>query len=348
MFVVLASALIGYVYGQDVSCEYQGGPNNKYSLNLTSIFGWRLEYKSPHGFDYIYTPCFNNEQCVQGNARYYANSVQYKIGSNECYHYLSVDRHQQPTYFYGGASWLFQYTDGQLCDVTQQPRDLNVWMLCDENFDEGAFVADVVEDTPCSYSMQIRTPLACVPESKHHANCQWKATSSENTTVYLDLSSENGNYYRGGVSTNGYEIFYSPCQNGLHCYQQFGQQQVMSIAENMVTHTCEQQLSEWQEGRVEPIFHDSNPDEIHWSFHYWLSQKCLDGTPGEQTIRWYCDENAVNSTVKNATYDGNCRWEINMLSQEACPSSTMYSEHQGLVMDMKELYQRVKQHKLQN
>ena len=79
-------------------------------------------------------------------------------------------------------------------------------------------------------------------------------------------------------------------QNGLHCYQQTGGDiQVMSILENDVTHTCELYLAEWAEGRVQPIYHGSDPDQIHWSFHYYLSQKCLNGQPGEETIRWYCD-----------------------------------------------------------
>merc|ERR1712228_443608 len=95
---------------------------------------------------------------------------------------------------------------------------------------------------------------------------------------------------------------------------------VQSILENTKTHTCELYLSEWSEGRVEPIFHDSQTeDDIHWSFHYYLSQKCMNGQPGEETIRWYCDPRGKNATLINATYDGDCRHEMNIKSPLACP-----------------------------
>ena len=83
-------------------------------------------------------------------------------------------------------------------------------------------------------------------------------------------------------------------------------------------------------GRVQPLFHNSDPNEIHWSFHYWLSEKCSDGTQGEQTIRWWCDMDATNATVLNATYDGDCRWEMNVASELACPSSQKYHVWNGL------------------
>lgn len=310
--------------------------DGRYSLNLTSIAGWRLEYESSDFF-YYYTPCTNNERCPQGNALFYANSVQYKPGENTCSHYLSVDHHEQPTYFFGGASWAFQYEDGELCDSTQEPRDMNVWYICDENFKSGAYVSDVFEYETCRYAMQIRSPLACVPESKHNANCQWRVHGSDNTTYNLDLSNEKGNIYRGAMTENGYEMFYSPCANNLYCYQQTGQTQMMSIVENMVTRTCDHYLAEWQDGRVQPIFHDSDPQQVHWSFHYWLSEQCSNGEPGEETIRWYCDPSATNSTVLNATYDGNCKWEMNMASAAACPADDMYRVHNGIKFDLNQL-----------
>ena len=52
MFSIIALALITEVFGQSRTCEYQGGPNERYLLNLTSISGYRLEYKS-NNFNYV-------------------------------------------------------------------------------------------------------------------------------------------------------------------------------------------------------------------------------------------------------------------------------------------------------
>ena len=82
---------------------------------------------------------------------------------------------------------------------------------------------------------------------------------------------------RGGVTNSGYEQYYTPCQNGLHCYQQVPNSNIMfqSILENHATHTCELYLNEWQEGRVVPVFHNSdNEKSVHWSFHYFLGEAC--------------------------------------------------------------------------
>ena len=126
-------------------------------------------------------------------------------------------------------------------------------------------------------------------------------------------------------------MYYSPCQNGLPCYQQSGQIEMMSIVENRVTRTCEHYLSEWQEGRVQPLFHNNvDISQIHWSFHYFLSEKCNNGEQGEQTIRWYCDIDAKNATVLNATFDGDCRWEMNVASDLACPQNEQYHSYNGL------------------
>eukprot|EP01083_Nonionella_stella_P043276 116761_1 len=308
-------------------CEYYGGPSSKYMLNLTSISGYRLEYQnSPDHKFYYYTPCTNNEFCAQGNAEFYANSVQYTPGANQCDHYLSVDHHDPPTYFFSGASWLFEYSDGELCSATQQPRELHVWMLCDENMPYGAYVYSIDEYETCKYYMTIRSPLACVPSNKHNENCQWKYHNDEqNTSFYLDLSGEKGRFLHGEVSSQGYEMYYSPCQNAIPCSQQTGQIKMMSIVENRATRTCDHYLAEWQDGRVQPWFHDD-----HWSFHYFLSQKCMDGNQGEETIRWYCDMDAANATVINATFDGDCRWEFNVKSASACPQNEMYHAHHGM------------------
>ena len=111
----------------------------------------------------------------------------------------------------------------------------------------------------------------------------------------------------------------------------------MSILENEQTRTCERYLAEWQDGRVQPLLRNSDPDQYHWSFHYYLASKCNNGQPGEETIRWYCDEEAVNATVINMTYDGDCRFETNMRSKLACPSSNKIDDD---LFDMKSLYEK--------
>jgi len=334
MLSVILLTFIGLVLGQQ-TCQYTGGPNSDFLLNLTSVQYARLEYKDiQRNRKFYYTPCRNGEVCNQGTAQFYGNCVDYGSG-NTCIHYLSVDHHERPTYHFGTAAWAFQYRDGQLCDVTQQPRELNVYMLCDENFPTGAYINDVYEPETCRYNMQVRTPLACVPENQYNSNCQWRAPQGNNTYVYLDLSSQKGQVIRGPISQNGYEQFYTPCENGLHCYQQAGGDiMVQSILENRVTRTCELYLSEWQEGRVQPIFHNSQDEKsIHWSFHYYLSEKCMNGQPGEETIRWYCDPDVVNNTLINATYDGDCRHEMNVASSLACPSNKLYTEIDGVPID---------------
>lgn len=331
MMFILATLLIGIAYGQQQECMYKGGPNDQYLLNLTSINGYRLEHETPQNF-YYYTPCRNGEQCQQGNANFVGNAVQYQPGSNQCKHYLSVDHHDRPYYFYGTAAWIFQYEDGEICDQTQQPRRTNVYMLCDEFMSGGATLYDAEEPQICNYGLTVRTPLACVPEERHHANCQWKYTNNNNQSVRLDLSPLKGRVIHSHQPSNGYEVYYSPCQNGLHCYQQTGGGEVMSILENHATGTCEHYLSVWQEGRVEPLFHGDDPDQIHWSFHYYLDEKCSDGTQGEQTIRWYCDPSVGNFSEINATYDGGCRWEMNIKSQYACPNNKHYTHYNGFDM----------------
>jgi len=332
MKLSIAAFLLSTVYGQQQECMYKGGPDGEYMLNLTSVSGYRLEHETPQHF-YYYTPCRNGEQCPQGNANFYGNAVQFQPGSNQCEHYLSVDHHDRPEYFFGTAAWIFRYEDGEICDATQQPRRTNVYMLCDEFMSGGAYLYDAEEPQKCNYALSVRTPLACVPENSHHAKCQWKYTDSNGDAYRLDLSSLKGSILRGPSSQNGYEQYYSPCENGLHCYQQTGDGEVMSILENRVTGTCEHYLSVWQEGRVEPLFHDSSDAKsVHWSFHYFLDEKCSDGTQGEQTIRWYCDSDVGNYSVINATYDGGCRWEMNVASQYACPNNQHYTHHEGFDM----------------
>ena len=50
MFSIILSAIIGLVIGQQRTCEYEGGPNGRYTLNLTSISTYRLEYQTSNFF----------------------------------------------------------------------------------------------------------------------------------------------------------------------------------------------------------------------------------------------------------------------------------------------------------
>ena len=211
MLTITALTLVGLTLGQyHPTCVYED-QRSGFMLNLTSVSGYHLEYKGDPNHFYYYTPCTNNEVCYQGNAEFRANAVQYKAGENTCSHYLSVDHHERPDYIFGTAAWHFQYEDGEKCDQTQEPREMNVFYHCDENFQSGVYVEDVYEFETCKYLMEVRTPLACVPENSHNANCQWRYRDGQNNTFYLDLSDEKGNYYRGERSGNGYQQFYSPC-----------------------------------------------------------------------------------------------------------------------------------------
>eukprot|EP00483_Globobulimina_turgida_P002476 UN02480 len=225
-FIVIGFvALVSGQPGQP--CEYHGGPNNVYTLNLTSVSGYRLEYRSPDGNNYYHSPCRNGEECRQGTADFHANAVQYSFPENQCRHYLSVDHHERPFYFFGGALWAFQYKDGEMCDITQQPRETNIYYLCDE-LQPQTYLYEAYEPERCRYTMNVRSPLACVPEDSHNANCQWQYFDPSTGLRYrLDLSHLNGTVLHDKVHNNGYEHYYSPCQNGLHCWQQTGDIRVM-------------------------------------------------------------------------------------------------------------------------
>eukprot|EP01083_Nonionella_stella_P221755 791957_1 len=170
----LLLSLFALAHGQPYNgCSFNGGPNGEYLLNLSTISEWRLEYTQDTDHRYYYSPCRNAESCAQGSAMFYGNAVRY--GSiNQCIHYLSIDHHEKPTYFFGGASWAFQYRDGEMCDVTQQPRATDIWYQCDEYMNSPAYMYDVDEPQTCRYAIVIRSPLACVPENHHNANCQWR------------------------------------------------------------------------------------------------------------------------------------------------------------------------------
>merc|ERR1712087_968144 len=132
--------------------------------NLTSVNGYRLEHETPQHF-YYYTPCRNGEQCPQGNANFYGNAVQFQPGANQCQHYLSVDHHDHPDYFFGTAAWIFRYEDGEMCDSTQQPRRTNVYMLCDEFMSGGAYLYDAEEPQKCNYALSVALRWRACPRT---------------------------------------------------------------------------------------------------------------------------------------------------------------------------------------
>jgi hypothetical protein len=319
LFVLSAFALLAY--GQQRTCIYQDPKG--YQLNLTAISDWTLELETPDFFFY-YTPCGNRMECRQGNADYHANVAQYKQGVNGCAYYLAVDHHQPATYSWNSASWHFQFNDGEECEQRQAPRTTDIWYNCDAEQHHEAWFVSVNEPRLCEYEIQIHSPLACVPENQFNANCQYKAYNSQKQVNMVDLSALKGQVIRA-TGVNGYDFYLSPCANGLHCYQQYGAP-VMSMIENEVTHTCDHYTAVWEDGRVQPLFHDSDPDQVHWSFHYWNGQRCSNGQANEETIRYYCDVTADPFKVINATGVGNCHFEMNIASKYACPTSDILIE----------------------
>eukprot|EP01084_Bolivina_argentea_P283226 485015_1 len=202
-FIALVT-LLAVCYSQDTCIYYADNPqtNTQYVFNLTSISRWTLEYETPGHFFY-YTPCHNGIQCQQGAQNVAVNSAQFRPGVNQCEHYLSIDNHEKAEYSFHGNSWRFQYQDGELCDITQQPRNISIYYHCnDVNNKHSAFVESVTETSPCNYYMSIKSTLACVSQNEFNANCQWKELDSNGNYQMLDLSSLQG------------EVIHAPWTNG--------------------------------------------------------------------------------------------------------------------------------------
>eukprot|EP01084_Bolivina_argentea_P309586 535536_1 len=305
---------IGYSQYQQ-PCTYSTN-DGLYTLNLTQISRWSLELQTPQHF-YYYTPCRNGITCIQGNANFHVNTAQFKQGANQCEHYLSVDHHEQASYSFIGGTWRFRYEDGQLCDITQQPRATSIYFHCNNvNTESPANVEAVVEYEPCNYYYSIESTLACMPQNNHNANCQWRTPDGNGNYYYLDLSDIQGTTVHASLGTNGYEIYTSICSNNLHCYQQH-QQQVMSVIDNRATGTCEHSLAVWEQGQVQPLMHQ-NGDELHWTFHYWNGQTCSNGQQGEEKIRFFCDEQQEEPKVMGVYTEGNCIFDMNISTKAAC------------------------------
>jgi len=315
------TALVAATYGQD-HCVYEfrdphSDQKEPFVLNLTAISRWQMEFQTPEDFFY-YSPCGNRIQCNQGNANFMSNMAQYVPGANQCKHYLSVDHHDRPDYTFVGDAWHFEYEDGEKCDVTQEPRRVSVFYHCnDVNHQDLAFIESIDEPFPCHYFVSIKSVLACVPENKYHANCQWKEQDSSGKYHYLDLSKLKGEVIRtDSRSKVGYEFYYSPCSNNLHCYQQ-GERETMAIIENRATGTCDHNLGVWEEGRAHPIIAE-NSDPPHWSFHYWNGDRCSDGRQGEFHVRWFCDQDVEDYKVIDDGVQGDCDFYLNISTKYAC------------------------------
>jgi hypothetical protein len=313
--IALSALILAVAYAQQHTCMYAGGPNGQFTLNLTIISDWTLELETSEYFAY-YTPCGNRMHCRQGNSDFYANVAQYKQGVNGCAFYLSVDHRQPPTYSFGGASWHFRYEDGETCQQKNAPRTTDIYYHCNEEQHSPAHLYNFEEYSLCEYRLNMHSTLACVPENQFNSNCQFRYPNGTGGYYTVDLSSLKGQVLRAPLG-NGYEMYTTPCANGLHCYQQY-HEPVMSIIENHVTGTCDHILSIWEDGRVNPRYHGDNPDQVHWSFHYYNGQKCSNGQDGEETVRYYCDPTADPPTVINGTSDGDCRWEMNIATKFAC------------------------------
>lgn len=253
--------------------------------------------------------------------------AQYTQGANQCDHYLSVDSGQKPTYSYSGATWIFHYSDGELCDQTQQPRQTTIFYHCDEEA-QSTFLYNVEERQLCNYILNLHSPEACVSENSHNAACQWKINAKTGDVYYLDLSSLKGELIQTkNSSKNGYHINYSPCQNLLHCYQQTGGSiNVMMDVFNQYTSTCDHVNAIWEDGRVQPQWNfDQNMNTYYYSFHYYNGEKCSDGNDDVTHINWWCDPDVDDYKVVNTTETSDCHFEINIVSSKACnATATQY------------------------
>lgn len=172
----------------------------------------------------------------------------------------------------------------------------------------------------CAMFTVIHSPLACVPQNRLNEHCQWRVANGTGGFYTLDLSSLSGDVIHiHPEEGNGYEHYYSPCQNGLRCPQQVGGEDVMSMTENHETGTCDHYLAIWEDGRVQPIFHDERlPTDSHWEFQYWNGQKCSTGELGEYIIRYFCDPDVDTYKVLGESDYGGCRFGVNISTSLAC------------------------------
>ena len=119
---------------------------------------------------------------------------------------------------------------------------------------------------------------------------------------------------------NGYRVYYSPCQNGLSCYQQLADTKVMSVLDNSETGTCDRYLAFWEEGLHQPSY--SPLDGGIFEFVYYNGQPCEDGASGsEERIIYICDESVATAETINVTLVSECRIDYYIASSLACDTS---------------------------
>ena len=83
--------------------------------------------------------------------------------------------------------------DSNLFIFLNQPRTTTVYYNCDEDLQSPAWLYAAEEYSNCNYALQIKSPLACVPESRMNAQCQWQYTNAQTNQSYsLDLSPLKG------------------------------------------------------------------------------------------------------------------------------------------------------------
>jgi len=317
---VLAT-LFGLALGQQ-TCVYEvsNGPNRPpFVLNLTAIQTWTLELEE-NGINYYYTPCRNGLRCFQGNSEFFTNVAQFKVGVNQCIYYLGVDHHERPTYSQVGASYRFEYEDGEMCQQTNQPRRTTIYYQCAENAPFTARLLRAQEVALCDYHLTIESPLACIPENTQNAACKFNVRTPGAQTLHLDLSPLADINPLRFVEPNGYRFYYSPCRNGLNCYQQPGPRLVMAELDNVATGTCELWTAEWENGRHQPYYLASEPETFQ--FRFYNGEPCNNGQIGsEQVINFMCNRTVETAQVVNATRLATCRYAFNIATKLACVSS---------------------------
>jgi hypothetical protein len=332
---VLALLLgVGLVSAQQRTCEYNVniGPHTSFLFNLTDISSWTLEFAdSTDEFNYYYTPCRNGLRCRQGNADYYANVAQLTRGQNVCDYYLSVDNRENPIYSYTGASFMFSYSDGELCAATQEPRRTTIFYQCAEGGPD-AYLQSVQENNPCDYVLSIESNKACIPENTLNANCQYRIPQGPNQYVSLDLSTLKTIDPLRFDGINGYRAYYSPCSNGLSCYQQTGTRTVMAALDNTATGTCERYLAVWEDGEHQPVYTaPMNGATEKFEFRFYNGEPCESGSEvSESRFTYVCDTSVDTAQTINVTRIGSCRYDYYIGSKLAC--STSYDEF-GRLLD---------------
>ena len=163
--------------------------------------------------------------------------------------------------------------------------------------------------------------MACIPEDRKNANCQYTVKTSGGQDRNLNLAPLRDINPLRFVGNNGYRVYLSPCQNGINCYQQTGGRKVMSVLENTVTGTCERAIASWEDGRQQPIYSVVSGKE-QYEFRYYNGEPCDNGATGsEERITFVCDESVDTAQTINVTLLAACRIDYYVATKLACDSS---------------------------